>query len=126
MDENMNNVNEENEQIVTDQITDQVSEETQDESSGKLGLALLGFGGLAVTAGVVGLAKKIKNHKKPDDPETTEEPKQKVRGRKLTFHEKITGYVDLDADESNGGEDTPKTKKKKTKAEKPENEEKGA
>jgi len=79
---------------------DNTSEETNEASNGKLGLAIMGLGALAIGGGTVALIKKIKNRKKAKEENPQEEekkPKEKIRarrGRKLTPHEILTGHLD--------------------------------
>lgn len=79
---------------------DNTSEETNEASNnGKLGLAIMGLGALAIGGGTVALVKKIKNRKKAkeDAPAEEKKPKEKIRakrGRKLTAHEILTGHLD--------------------------------
>lgn len=94
MDENKN-MNEVVEETTTDVIPTPATEtQDDDNSAGKLGLAILGVGAAAVTAGGIALVKKIKG-KKAAKEESEEKPKAKenvVRGDKLSFKERVLGY----------------------------------
>lgn len=103
MDENMkmdeNLVAENNDAELEVPEVDNTSEETNEASNGKLGLAIMGLGALAIGGGTVALVKKIKNRKKAkEDTPVEEKPKDKKirakRGRKLTAHEILTGHLD--------------------------------
>ena len=105
MDENMkmdeNLVAENNDTELEVPEVDNTSEETNEASNGKLGLAIMGLGALAIGGGTVALVKKIKNRKKAKEENPQEEEKKpkgkKIRakrGRKLTPHEILTGHLD--------------------------------
>ena len=103
MDENMkmdeNLVAENNDTELEVPEVDNTSEETNEASNGKLGLAIMGLGALAIGGGTVALVKKIKNRKKAkeENPQEEKKPKEKIRakrGRKLTPHEILTGHLD--------------------------------
>ena len=80
--------------------------EGEENSSGKLGLLILVAGATGVVYGGYRLAKAVvdrvkgsKENDEPNDEKPAKEKVKKIRGRKLTLHEKITGHIDLDPSE---------------------------
>lgn len=80
--------------------TDVIPEE-EDDSDGKLGLAVLGLGAAAIAGLTAVVVKKVKNKKakdatskedmKPDEPKKGKRVQVVTKGRKLTLAERIHG-----------------------------------